>query len=169
MNTYVLLRLTDLILLTILTICYDREEALSNLDFSSLFFVNEISNPENTVWTNEFILAKRPWCLCLSLEKCYISQNEHRRGQKFLVPDYPLIGWGFLISRRINVEASKTSNQMIRFNPFRFFSVRKCSFICPEKATDSLLLTVTLYSLMWRHLFPKFKITNSSLVLVLFH
>lgn len=29
--------------------------------------------------------------------------------------------------------ASEASDQMIRFDPFRFFSAKKCRFICSEK------------------------------------
>ena len=33
--------------------------------------------------------------------------------------------------------SSETSDQMIRFDMFRFFSGKKCCFICPEKNPDA--------------------------------
>ena len=39
--------------------------------------------------------------------------------------------------------ASETSHQMIRFNPLRFLSAKKCSSICPEKATENSIQMVS--------------------------
>ena len=38
--------------------------------------------------------------------------------------------------------ASENSDQMIRFNLFRFLSGKKCSSICPEKATENSIQMV---------------------------
>ena len=52
---------------------------------------------------------------------------------KFLVDTYPDPG----------PLASEISHQMIRFNPLRFLSAKKCSSICPEKTTENSIQMVS--------------------------
>ena len=44
--------------------------------------------------------------------------------------------------------ASENSDQMIRFNLFRFLSGKKCSSICPEKATENSIQMVNALGLI---------------------
>ena len=46
--------------------------------------------------------------------------------------------------------ASETSNQMIRLNPFRFLGEKKCSSICPKKSTENSIQMVSALTLTER-------------------